>query len=120
MWLTIMLLTFASSVMPATDGCELPRTFHTVATLPEASGVAASSSHGLLWSFNDSAEPALVALDPEGNVKGRVRVTGASVNDWEDISAGACGARRCLYIADIGDNRASRTAVTLYRVPEPS
>ncbi len=120
MWLTIVTLALASVAVSAAEVCELPQKFHTVSALPEASGVAAGSSQGLLWSFNDSAEPTLVAFDTDGKVKGRVRVSGAAVTDWEDISAGACGAKRCLYIADIGDNRTSRNAVTVYRVPEPS
>ena len=40
--------------------------------------------------------------------------------DWEDVSAARCPAGDCLYIADIGDNRMTRTQITIYRVPEPA
>lgn len=89
--------------------------------LPEASGVALSRrTPGLLWSHNDSGQPLLFALDAmTGAVKGRVRVAGAEVGDWEDVSAGPCPQGSCLYIADIGDNNRLRRRITLYRVPEP-
>jgi hypothetical protein len=88
--------------------------------LPEASGIAASRrTPGTFWAHNDSGEPVLFAIDARGTVKGRVRVTGASVNDWEDIDAGPCPHGSCLYIADIGDNSGRRKHVTLYRVAEP-
>lgn len=90
--------------------------------LREASGVALSrKTPGLLWSHNDSGEPQLFAIDAaSGAMRGRMRVTGAEVVDWEDISAGPCRGGSCLYIADIGDNNRARRTVTVYRVPEPS
>jgi hypothetical protein len=59
------------------------------------------------------------ALDSSGRQHGSVHVTGATVDDWEDITAGPCPGGSCLYIADIGDNNAARRAITVYRVPEP-
>lgn len=89
--------------------------------LPEASGVAVSRlSSGVLWAVNDSGKPLLFALDPSGAVKGKVRVAGAAIDDWEDIAVGPCPAGSCIYVADIGDNNATRSHVTIYRVPEPS
>jgi hypothetical protein len=90
--------------------------------LPEASGITHSRrTADLYWSFNDSGEPALFGVDGNANVTARVRVTGATLHNWEDISAGPCGSNGdCLYIADIGDNRASRASIQIYRVPEPS
>ena len=89
--------------------------------LPEASGLALSlRSPGLLWSHNDSSEPALVAFDPSGTVRGRVRVDNATVTDWEDVSAASCPSGPCLFIADIGDNEHTRGDVTVYRVAEPA
>ena len=88
--------------------------------LPEASGVAGSRrTPGLLWSHNDSGEPMVFALDAAGVVKGRVRVAGAEVTDWEDITVGPCAQGSCLYIADIGDNNRARRQITVYRVSEP-
>jgi hypothetical protein len=89
--------------------------------LPEASGVAVSRRNpGVLWSHNDSGEPVVFALDTLGRVRGRVRIVGAKVGDWEDVAVGPCPSGNCLYLADIGDNRASRRHVTVYRVAEPA
>ena len=88
--------------------------------LPEASGLALSRrTPGVLWSHNDSGPAVLLALDAAGAVKGRVTVSGATVEDWEDLEAGACPSGSCLYLADIGDNPARRKQITVYRVPEP-
>jgi hypothetical protein len=89
--------------------------------LPESSGLAVSRrTPGRLWTHNDSGGPVLFALDAGGAVTGRVRLTGADVQDWEAIAAGPCGTGACLYVADIGDNAARRRRVTIYRLPEPA
>jgi hypothetical protein len=88
--------------------------------LSEASGLAASRSvPGRLWSHNDSGQPILFALDNRGGVSGQIRITGATVEDWEGLAVGPCGNRSCLYIGDIGDNNAKRKSITIYRLPEP-
>ena len=63
----------------------------------------------------------LYAIEPtRGAIVGRVRVAGAAVHDWEDVSVGKCPHGTCVYIADIGDNKAGRgDHVTVYRVAEP-
>jgi hypothetical protein len=59
--------------------------------LPEASGIAASArTPGLFWAHNDSGDPVIYALDSQGAIKDRVRVTGAAVDDWEDVAVGPC------------------------------
>ena len=89
--------------------------------LAEASGLAASRRHsGLLWSHNDSGSPVIFAVSTDGSIKGRVVVAGARVDDWEDIAVGPCPQGSCLYVADIGDNNASRQRITIYRVTEPA
>lgn len=89
--------------------------------VPEASGLAVSGRQaGRLWTHNDSGDPVLFALDQKGTVTGRVRVSGASVDDWEALGAGPCAGGSCLYIADIGDNHGTREHITVYRLPEPS
>lgn len=88
----------------------------------EASGVAISRrTPGILWSHGDShiGEPYLFAFDAQGAVKGRIRLVGMRVTDWEDIDVGPCGSRTCIFVADIGDNRASRRSITIHRFPEP-
>jgi hypothetical protein len=88
----------------------------------ESSGVAVSRAHaGTVWTHNDSGDPLLYAVDGDGRTVGRVRVTGARVEDWEDVALAPCPAGGdCLYVADIGDNDAERPSVTIYRVPEPA
>jgi hypothetical protein len=89
--------------------------------LSEASGVAAGrNAAGVLWSHNDSGEPLLHAFAPDGSPLGEVRVSGATLTDWEDIAAAPCPAGNCLYLADIGDNAAARPGITVYRLPEPA
>jgi hypothetical protein len=88
--------------------------------LREASGLALSRrTPGILWSFNDSGDPVVYALDRSGQVKGTVRIAGAEVKNWEAVTTARCANGSCLYIADIGDNKETRPTITIYRVPEP-
>ena len=91
--------------------------------LVESSGVAASTRRaGVLWTHNDGGDEArLYTTDSAGDDLGSVRVADARNVDWEDIAAGPCpsSASRCLFVADIGDNRRSRDHVLIYRLAEP-
>jgi hypothetical protein len=89
--------------------------------LQEASGAALSRrTAGVLWSINDSGQPIVYAIDTAtGAERGRVRISNATVVDWEDVSIGACPGGSCLYVADIGDNNRARPSITVYRVLEP-
>ena len=92
-----------------------------VPELAEASGIASSRRHsGTIWVLNDSGQPVIYALDEHGAVTGRVRLTGATVEDWEAIAIGPCADGSCLYVGDIGDNNASRKQITIYRLSEPA
>ena len=90
-------------------------------SLPEASGLALSlRTPNVLWSLNDSDAPDVIALDPAGDTIGRVRISGAHVNNWEDVSVAPCGNGSCLYVADTGNGGGTqRNDVVIYRVPEP-
>lgn len=90
--------------------------------LTESSGLTPGTADpAVYWSHNDSGnEPLLYALDTTGAPRGRYRVTGASNLDWEALALGPCEAGACLYIADVGDNRARRRSVTIWRVREPA
>jgi hypothetical protein len=89
--------------------------------LPEASGVTMSRrTPGVLWAHNDSGAPVLLALEGSGSVRGRVQITGARVDDWEDVSVGPCGRGTCVFVADVGDNDRVRPSITIYRAPEPA
>jgi len=106
------------SVMPL--DCELTSQGK-LATLPEASGLALSRRDpNVLWSLNDSGAPTVVALSPSGELLSRVRIAGAAVNDWEDVSVAPCDGESCLYIADSGNGGGTqRNDVIVYRVREP-
>ncbi len=91
---------------------ELPDAVH------EASGVALGRG-GILWTHSDAGQPEVLAVSADGQVRGTVRIAGASARDWEDIAVGPCASGSCLYLADIGDNDASRERITVYRVAEP-
>lgn len=88
----------------------------------ESSGLAPSSRRPGWWfTVNDSGgEPAVYAFDAQGGFEAH-KVQGARAIDWEDLDAGPCpgGEGRCLYAADIGDNKRRRPHVTVYAIPEP-
>jgi hypothetical protein len=88
----------------------------------EASGLAASRrTPGVLWTHNDSGgEPVLFAMNPDGALRGKVRVDGATNHDWEDVTCFELDGQAWLIAADIGDNYALRPGgCTLYVLPEP-
>ena len=88
--------------------------------LPEASGLAVSQHDSqLFWTHNDSAEPYVFAVAADGSVRGRVRVAGASVKDWEAVTTGPCADGTCLFVGDIGDNDLARTGIIVYMTREP-
>lgn len=100
--------------------------------LNEASGIAVSRKHpNVLWSHNDGSPQKLVAMTTNPGQEGLVVSTlslpdyikpASGDGDWEDISSAECpdgSGRLCLWIADIGDNSASRDSVYVYAVVEP-
>ena len=90
--------------------------------LTESSGVATSRSQpGVLWTFNDSGNPADVfATDTLGRDLGSFSHPDLRNIDWEAMSAAPCGAVQCLYIGDVGDNHEIRPEVQVYRWAEPN
>lgn len=110
----------SSAAAQGADLCVAAGRSVTLREVPEASGLTLSRrTPGLLWTHNDSGAPVVFALNASGAVQGRVQVSNAAVDDWEDVTAGPCPAGNCLYVADIGDNNAARRTITLYRLPEP-
>jgi hypothetical protein len=102
------------------ESCSMTGKLVALPEVSEASGLALSRGNpGVLWTHDDQ-QPVLFAIDVLGKLKGRVTVTDAPVQDWEDVAVGPCEGKTCLFIADIGDNRGQRDQITVYRVPEPS
>jgi len=90
--------------------------------LDEASGMACSLRNpGLWWLNNDSgAKPKLHAIFPDGRYQGSLQVRDCEAVDWEDCTSFLHEGKPCLLIADVGDNTATRSQVTLIVVAEPA
>lgn len=91
--------------------------------LSELSGLAASRLHdGVLFGINDSGGAAEVyAIDPDGAISATLRLPGVSAFDWEALAPGwDNNGDPVLWIGDIGDNLGQRSAISLYRIPEPA
>lgn len=90
--------------------------------LIELSGLAVSrEDNNLLWAINDSGnEPDLFALDASGRDLGKIRIENVENTDWEAIASGPCEfSNSCIFIADIGDNRAKRDELQIHIIVEP-
>ena len=112
-------LAATAAVSAAQHSCRVAGEAVNLQGLNEASGIAVSRrTAGILWSHNDSGEPALIAVSADGTTRGRVYVSGGD-GDWEDVAVGPCPQGSCVYIGDIGDNDGRRREVFIYRMPEP-
>jgi hypothetical protein len=99
-----------------------PREFTVAAdAVRESSGLARSHrAPGIFWTHNDSRNSAeAFAIDEGGGFAGTLVVSGVPNVDWEDVASFVDRGVPRLLFADIGDNRASRTSVTLHIVDEP-
>jgi hypothetical protein len=90
--------------------------------ITEASGIVASRrTPGLYYIHNDSGdEPRVFLVDRRGATRLTVRLRGARHVDWEDIAL-APGEKPGTFdvcVADIGDNRAQRKELVIYRFHE--
>ncbi len=89
--------------------------------LVECSGIDISMIHeDLLWAVNDSGDgPYLYALGIDGQDRGRIRIAGATNQDWEDLATFNWKDRAMLLVADVGDNRQHRSRYRMYIIEEP-
>lgn len=89
-----------------------------------ASGFAVGlASPGVIYVQNDSDDRnRFFALDVRtGATAATITVPGATNVDWEDIAISPdADGRPSAWLADIGDNRAQRREVDVYRVDEPN
>ena len=88
--------------------------------LQEISGLVSSVRNpGYLWGHNDSgSDPSLFLLDSLGRIVLQVELANAKNRDWEDIAIDP-GEMPKLFIGDIGDNRAVRNEIQIYKIDEP-
>lgn len=84
----------------------------------ESSGLARSTyARDVVWTHNDSGDgPRVFAVGRDGRTVATLRLGSASARDWEDITTGP---NHSLWVGDIGDNRRSRSSITVYRFAEP-
>ncbi|MEU4608092.1 hypothetical protein AB0F43_34355 [Kribbella sp. NPDC023972] len=85
--------------------------------IAESSGLAKSQKYeGIYWTVNDSGDRARVfGVDTTGKVQ-MVLTFKAEVRDVEAVGVDRDGT---IYIADIGDNKATRDMIEIYTIPEP-
>ena len=101
---------------PATVVAILPE------SLIEASGIARDPRReDLFWLHNDGGRDILLfGVDTTGAVLASARVTNVVNSDVEDVTIGRCGSDWCVYLGDIGDNRARRSSVRVHVIPLPA
>jgi hypothetical protein len=91
--------------------------------LTEASGLVASKrNQGMLWTHNDSGNPAAVFLiDTLGQTRMVCTLESVHNRDWEDITIGDGPeeGKTYVYVGDIGDNYAIYPNKLVYRFEEP-
>lgn len=88
--------------------------------MTESSGIAASlTQKDVFWTHTDGGarRNPLVAMSRTGGTLAEFSIIGPAIEDWEDIAAAPNGR---LYIADIGNNDARRSSLTVHEVNEPT
>lgn len=88
----------------------------------ELSGIAASHRNtGLLYMHNDNKNSPILITNTQGADLGKIVLDGQSTLDLEDICVGPGpeAGKTYVYFADIGDNNAVRSSITIYRFEEP-
>jgi hypothetical protein len=88
----------------------------------EASGLAVSCADpNFLWVVNDSgAKPDIHLITTDGKSRGKLRVSDAANQDWEDLASFKLDGKNYLLVADTGDNAAARETCKLLIIREPS
>jgi hypothetical protein len=87
--------------------------------ITESSGVVVSRKNpDLFWTHNDGGgkRQVLYAMTRQGKALAEFRVTGALLEDWEDIASDDNGH---LFLGDVGNNDGKRTALAVHQVDEP-
>jgi hypothetical protein len=90
--------------------------------IAESSGLASSSTPGVLFTHNDSGDEArFFAVGEDGRTRTTYVLPGVQARDWEDLARGPDEqGRSSLWLGDIGDNDAARDrGILVHRVLEP-
>lgn len=87
--------------------------------LTESSGIVVSRRNpDLYWTHNDGGgkRQVLYGMTRDGKSIAEFRITGAQIEDWEDIAADNEGH---LFLGDIGNNDAVRQTIAVHEIDEP-
>jgi hypothetical protein len=90
--------------------------------ITESSGLASSSTPGVVFTHNDSGDDArFFAVDDTGRTVTTYALPDVQARDWEDMARGPDEqGRSSLWLGDIGDNNALRDhGLLVHRVREP-
>lgn len=90
--------------------------------ISESSGIVSSRcNENVLWTHNDSGDDSFIfALNKSGKKLATYKVANAKNYDWEDIATSKDVNGKCfLYIGEIGNNKQTRSEMTVYKVIEP-
>ncbi|HUR59278.1 MAG TPA: hypothetical protein VM029_16300 [Opitutaceae bacterium] len=85
----------------------------------ESSGLVVSRQNpDLFWTHNDGGgkRQVLYAMTRTGQPLAEFRITGAVLEDWEDIAADDKGR---LFLGDTGNNDEKRQSIAVHEIPEP-
>lgn len=88
-------------------------------SITESSGIVVSRRDpNLFWTHNDGGgkRQVLYGMTRYGKPLAEFRITGALLEDWEDIAADNSGH---LFLGDIGNNDAKRGSLAVHQVDEP-
>lgn len=88
----------------------------------ESSGLASSSTPGIVFTHNDSGDAArFFAVGEDGRTRTVYTLPDTQARDWEDMARGPDeDGRSSLWLGDIGDNNARRdNGLLVHRVGEP-
>ncbi len=109
--------TASSPKQVADDVLEIGRIQHP--TINESSGIIISRRDtNVFWTHNDGGgrKQVLYAMTRTGKPLAEFRVSGALLNDWEDIAADSQGH---LFLGDIGNNDVKRSELAVHQINEP-
>jgi hypothetical protein len=126
LWCLLVCVTTACSAQQTDTGksqavaknvLQIGRIEHPLIT--ESSGIVWSRKNPeVFWTHNDGGgrKQVLYAITRAGKPLADFRVTGALLEDWEDIASDAQGH---LFLADTGNNDSKRAEIAVHRVNEP-
>lgn len=111
-------LTFGTTSSPAAGNGVVKIAKFKDNSIDESSGLAASKQYpGVFWTHNDQGHaPVLFGVNRQGKTVAQYKITGANVDDWEDVAVDNAGN---VYISDTGNNNGNRDHIQVYLVREP-